>query len=265
MTRKIFSLFNISLLICLVMWLPTWTLQAQDTVYELPAIHDGDSMTDRFEDTITSRLYAFYGSAGDVIQISMVQNDNALDPILILMNSDGTLIAYDDDSGAVNLSALLDEIELETDGIYFVMATSRDYVDGYKVSTDQPLDYTIQFEGQSTPDSVTDDRVILVEDLPVLVDAVNGESAADSPLAFFVFDAREGDIVTLDLQSPDFLTVLHVVAPDGSRIAVDPSYSTLEIQEDGVYLVIATEQFFYQAYDSDNTLEGGTFSLSLER
>lgn len=241
-------------------------VQAQDA-YELPAAADGDTITDSFEENITARLYAFYGSSGDSVTINMVQASNDLDPFLILLDTEGAVLAYDDDSGSTSLSASLSNVALEDDGIYFVMATSLNFADGDESTTNDELPYQISFSGQSTPNGITDDSIITLEDIQVLVagNSITGEATEDNPAALFFFEGANGDDVTISLQNAEFaFTVLHVLDPDGSRIAVDPSITTLTLEQDGVYLVIATEQFFYEAMDDGSFFEGGAFVLVIE-
>ncbi|MEL6527007.1 MAG: hypothetical protein AAFQ07_14980, partial [Chloroflexota bacterium] len=221
----------------------------EDTAYELPALQAGDSVDASFQDNITTHLYAFHGSAGDSVSITMTQDDPALDPFLILLDAEGAVIAYDDDSGSEVFSAAL-TADLDTDGAYFVLATSFNFVDGAEVETDDELIYTLTIDGMTTPADVDDADSVTAEFATLaLGEATEGESTDDTPAAFFTFEGAEGDSIVISLQDADFFTVLHVFNPDGERIAVDPSLVEIDLEDDGIYLILATAPFFYEAID----------------
>lgn len=238
---------------------------AQEDTYELPAVADGDTVEGSFEDNITTQLYAFYASAGDSISITMTQESADLDPFLVLMNAEGEVLAYDDDSGQNSLSSAINDVQLEDDGIYFVMATSFLFVDGTEISTDDTLDYTLSITGQTSPDDVEDTDIISIEIQALSIgDSIAGESTEDNPAMFFFLDGSEGDEVSISLEDADFFTVLHVFAPDGSRVMVDASLVQFELEDDGIYVILATAPFFYTAIDDNGFFEGGSFVLVIE-
>lgn len=239
--------------------------QAQETVFDLTVISDGDSISASFADEITTHLYAFYGTAGDSVSISMTQEDDALDPFIVLFDSEGAVLDYDDDSGEIDFSASLENIRLNNDGIYFVMATSVLFVDAIETDTADELAYTLTISGQTTPENIEDADVISLDIVTLAIgNSIAGESAEDTPLALFYLEANAGDSVTISLEDADYFTLLMVFAPDGSRLVADASLAELDLEEDGIYMIIATEQFFYEAMDADSFFEGGSFVLVIE-
>jgi|GEM_PF-3477767 hypothetical protein len=66
-------------------------------------------------------LYEFEGAAGDVLTVSMSGSDG--DSFLVLLDPNGELVAFDDDSGG-GFDALLTGVELGMDGTYSIVATS---------------------------------------------------------------------------------------------------------------------------------------------
>jgi hypothetical protein len=81
----------------------------------------------------------------------------------------------------------------------------------------------------------------------------------------FVFEGTAGDIVTVLVESDEFPTIIHLFDPTGARLAVDPSAITsLELTEDGVYLILATDVFFYDVLEDNGFYSGGVFVLSLD-
>ena len=81
-----------------------------------------------------------------------------------------------------------------------------------------------------------------------------------------MFEGAAGDIVAVQVESDAFPTVLYVFDPSGARLAVDPSTITgLELTEDGTYLIVAADVFFYEAAEQSTFFEGGVFVLALDR
>jgi hypothetical protein len=96
----------------------------------------------------------------------------------------------------------------------------------------------------------------------------------EEPVFYFIFDGLAGQVVDIAMESDEFDTVLHVFAPGGNRIAVNDDYDGetnsaivgLELPEDGVYLVFATDVFFYNAVNEDTeslVYTGGEFQITL--
>ena len=78
---------------------------------------------------VENRVYefSFYGQAGDVINVSAIGTDSFgyedVDPLMVLVAPDGTVIAGDDDTlrsdgSLINVNPSLENITLTTDGAY---------------------------------------------------------------------------------------------------------------------------------------------------
>ncbi len=250
-------------IILLLVFVPV--VMAQETEIDLTVIADGDEVSASFEEEVTTHLYAFYGTAGDTVSIVMTQQTDELDPFLVLFDSDGVVLAYDDDSGSVSFSAAIDNVRLDDDGVYFVMATSVLFVDAIETEAPDELPYILSISGQTTPEDVEDAAVISLDIAALSTgDSIAGESTEDAPLALFYLEASDGDSITVSLEEADFFTLLMVFAPDGSRLAADASLAQLDLEEDGIYMLIATDPFFYEAIDADGFFEGGSFVLVTE-
>lgn len=248
-------------------------------------LESGDVIEGVFEGGSNAHLYAFNGSAGDLVTISMTQPEGAeLDPYIVLMGPNGEMIASDDDSGEdISLSSLIDSAELPVDGTYFVLATSYVYIDNILVEVGDEADdqeagetYILTIDGATTA-SVTDPEAFAVSTVPVAVgDSITAESTAEQPLTYYVLEGEEGDRLTLTAESDEFDSILHVFAPSGDRIAVnndDPESATLDaaiydlvLPQDGTYLILATDVFFYNAGLPDEILEftGGEYTLTIQ-
>jgi hypothetical protein len=243
-------------------------VQAQENAYELPALQSGELVEGRFEENIISQLYGFYATEGDVLSIRMSQEaETELDPFLVLLDSEGAVLAYDDDSGEPDLAALIENFVVEEDGAYFVLATSEalDYLNGNVAEITETQDYILSVSGQTTPESVENPTTIELDLNPLSIGAsVQGESSEETPTALFIFEGTAGSTVTLSVETDGFFSVVYLFAPDGSRIAVDPSFISMELEETGVYLVLVGDWYFQTAIDQNGEFEGGVFSLNLE-
>lgn len=250
-----------------VMLLLVSSIFAQETVYELPAIDGSTLIEASFADTTTAQLYGFYASEGDSVTITMSPARNSdVDPYLLLFDgTTGELLVQNDDVTAGNLIASLDAVEIESDGAYMILATSLIYLDGTNTEIQDEEAYTLSIVGANVPNTVDDVTIIeiVIEQLSVNT-AVAGISDDETPVAFMGFEAAEGDTIALTVDSEDFFTVIHLFAPDGTRLTTDASAIISSIDEDGVYLVVAGDLFFFEAGDSEGFFTGGAFTISLE-
>lgn len=283
-----------SLFLLVLAVLSVGSVTAQDTKGDTPSgtigvksiLLDGDVVDGVFEGGGTAHLYRFNASAGDVVSIGMVQSpDGALDPFLVLLGPNGELIASDDDSGTEPfLSSLISDVELPADGSYFIMATSYIYIDNFLVEIGEESDdqeagetYTLSVNGITPPEQIEGFDPETISFTPLAVgDTVSGESTAEFPVGYYVLDGTQGQTVTITAESDEFDTILHVFGPSGDRIAVNDdddqggtlnsAVRDLELPEDGLYLIFATNTFFYNAVETDSTLEydGGAFTVSVQ-
>jgi hypothetical protein len=237
---------------------------------------DGDSGTDVFENGATAYLYAFMGSEGDSVTISMnATEDSTLDPFLALLGPSGELIASNDDTED-GLDALIDGAELPESGTYLILATSYIYITNVLVETgsedvDQSENaaFDLALSGNTEPTDLAPEDALI--DLTILEvgGTVDGEYTPENPVGYFVLNASAGDVISLSAESDDIDTIIHVFSPFGSRVAVNDDggdgtnsqIDDLELTDDGTYLIFVTDVFFYNA---DDTAEAGTYSITAE-
>jgi len=249
---------------------------------------NGEAFSDEFTSDATAYLYGFLGSKGDSITISMTQSDGSdLDPFIVLLGPKGEMLASDDDSGTdVFASSLISDKELPDDGVYLVMATTFAHIDEILIEnsdqtaepTDQTFDITVT--GNTEPAS-TDQALIFTKDMGK-GDTFDGDSTLDNPVGYFTYAGKAGETISIttepqtDSDGNGIDTILHVFDPAGNRIAAndeDPSGSTfgasgihdLTLPEDGLYMIFATDVFFYNAGIKDSSLEfkGGKYTISV--
>ncbi len=234
--------------------------------FDLPILENGDSVSGVFTDTQDTQIFAFFGSEGDSITLHMrqVPDESPLDPLLIVINAEGRVIAADDDGAeAPFYSAKIEGFSLPEDGLYFVIATHN----GALINTlsDQlgddtmsaGLEYELDIRGITTPDN---------DDFPPLVSLNNGEAIIEinettpvSLLTLTIEDARRISIATAAVDG-EVDTILWLFAPGGMRIGLNDDadgaapYSlinSLPLEEEGTYIVIVTGYLFEQTSNLD--------------
>lgn len=269
----------IVLLLVLSFAIATLPAFAQDPEEELPLytltiLESGTPLEDAFgEDTDLVRLYAFSATAEDVISVSMAADEEAfIDPYLFVLSADGMVLASDDDSGEMALDAAVSDVMVEEDGVYFVVAATFGGLLGADGSERvEPQGFTLTLEGATPSVEFGEDGIELD-----LVQLTAGESpifelTEDVRFAWFYFEGTAESTVDIVLQSDDFDTLLYVFGPDGSRVAVNDdsdnaadgslnSRVTLEVAEDGNYLVFAT-RFSFDVIDD---VQAGEAMISFE-
>ena len=254
-------------------------VQAQsDEQINLTTLQDGVPFSNVFEGDVNAHLYVFQGSAGDVVTISMVQEEGSqLDPYVVLLGDAGQVYVANDDDGEVPLSSLIENFELPKDGTYFVLATSFDGTRNPVLLLDgetepEPMFYEIVVSGIT---GSTDGEPDFFAGEIDSGSSANIEITADEPVFYLTFVGAEGDTVTIstshDGNGDEVDTLLYLFDPDGNRVAVNDDngttfFSTMEAVElpaDGRYMIFATAFDFYQAYESA-WAGSGTFNIGME-
>jgi hypothetical protein len=251
-----------------LMFIIAMALMVTPALAEIPTLED--TMQDAFEGNRFARFYSFEGSEGDVVSISMVQDDEEgdLDPYLVLFDPSGNVLAANDDGGDVSFSALIEDVTLPEAGVYLVMATTYNTVRAEIPEADEPLGYTISISGVSAGES--EDEFFA---LPLVIDVE--QSYEDTQAAqFFVFEGQEGETLTLGAYSEDYIAfdpILFLFDPDGWLVAANDDFSdtsdarldAVELPEDGNYTVLVAHFSFTLSTDED-WVGGGSFSFRQE-
>ena len=89
----------------------------------------GTTITGRLDGTTPEIQFAFFGTKGDAITISLNRGDGDLDPTLYLLDSNQTVIKQDDDSGG-GQNARITRFVLPQSGAYYIKATRFSGTDG---------------------------------------------------------------------------------------------------------------------------------------
>ncbi len=100
------------------------TLNFQPEIIGAAPILSGQSVTGSIRADNTFDLYRFEGRAGDVVTIGMQASGGTLDPNLFLIGPGSLEVAADDDEiPGENTNALIDQVALQVDGEYIIIAT----------------------------------------------------------------------------------------------------------------------------------------------
>ena len=95
------------------------------------ALRYGDSVIDTITNTQPQVYYTFRATAGEIINIDMLRNSGTLDPYLQVLDSQRFIIADNDDiPGAESKNARIENLLIEEDGVYIIVASRYGEVAG---------------------------------------------------------------------------------------------------------------------------------------
>ncbi len=248
--------------------------------FSVTYLEDGVALDDQFEGAVTARLYAFDGTQGDVVTVSMTQAEGSnLDPFIVLIGPFGQVVGSDDDSGNLPLSSLISEVVLPQSGTYVVLASSYVYIDNVLEQSEAELaeihPFTLTASGFTAPPE--DETGYFASRLTLGDSGVQGYSTVEEPVYMYTYVAEGGETIDLVVDSAEdgMDTLLMVFGPGGDRLAVNDDDAQggttnsairgLTLTENDKYLFFATHVFFYNAGKADEALEyvPGSFTLSL--
>lgn len=272
------SLFLLAVALMLLIAVTAVGAQADEEAYLLPILVDGETVEAEFLTTNDAHLYAFQGTAGDVVTISMEQTDrdSTLDPYLILLGQAGAVYAYNDDSEDdkdPTFASQIPAFELPETGSYFIVATtlagSMNF--GSDDSEGGPYGYSLTASGFTLPEGAEPDSFLYSGSSVPIGSSLRLYSNAVEPVYFVDFVGEEGQVIDVKTQTDTVTdTILWLFAPNGIRIAANDDSNGLsaellgvELPEDGKYFVFATGLGFIFAADGDYT-QDGEFDISVE-
>ncbi len=204
---------------------------------ELDVIEFGEAVDGELTETMTEQIYAFTGSAGDSISVTMISDD--FDTYLYLYDQDGFEIASNDDA-AGNLDARIGPFTLPTDGQYRITATSfsRAATGSYTLSLD----------------------LISLQEI-AFGETVMSELGSNNQ-TFFTFAADIGDIIniTVDSESDTNLSLndpygYSVISDEDGGAGNNPEITDYVISSEGTYTIIV----------GSSSNEAASFELTLQR
>ncbi|MDZ4669837.1 MAG: PPC domain-containing protein [Phototrophicales bacterium] len=255
------------------------TSAQQTPEFTPPMLTRGEIVTGTFEPEVNAHIYAFNGRANDFVTISMIQpSDSQLDPYLILLSGDGAVIMADDDSGPRLFSALIENVQLPTDGTYFVVATTKsgerfdfEGIYGSAGAIPRDLRYEISLAGTWVESEELDYTASSLSNSAPVVATVT----KDVPVVYATLTGRSGDVVTITTANngAEMDTILYLFDADGNRVAVNDDGDNMNyfsqinrftLPENGFYFVIATSYGFNTIYEARGDWDGaGSFNLTI--
>lgn len=233
----------------------------------IPSVDIGDTFSFTGNGTISvldwQVRYTFIGNAGDSVSIEMNTTSPQLDPLLALVDFNGTrLIENDDINEASDNAAILNYI-IDADGIYTIVATRRGEGDSPYIG-----DYQLDF--LRLPANYYDAETGLAL-LPIELNTDQIGSIDDE--AFFqshIFTGSTGDVIsiTMNRASGDLDPYLVLVNRQTRQILIDndddvvnntinASIEAITLPQDGEYVILATR---YQGADGNSV---GDFVLRI--
>jgi hypothetical protein len=214
--------------------------QPMATPTPLPApaerLNYGGSVRRTFGSSTGPFLFTFQAQAGDQVTITMVaeRSSQSLDPALVLLGPDGKPVARNDDSfdsdfGLTN--ARLVNFPIPVSGIYTIQAMH---------SSDKGGSFTLSLRGTRAKSSTPQIKY---------GGSSQGTISDKAPRALFQFQALQGDVISIVVQSLPASRLAPYVAlldPNGDKLAdSDPTDTTARIaritryaiQDDGTYTI----------------------------
>src|SRR5664279_1729955 len=170
------------------------------TAQEVNRIEYGQSVQGQLTTAAGSKDYIFTGQAGDVIIAGESSTDSSFDSELYLLDSTGSQLTYNDDSGGT-LNSLLGPFTLPSSGSYTLRAST---IDGATA-------------GSFTLTLSKTDVTALSFNTPVEVSLTPTDTGK-----YFTFDGTAGDLVTITADSGDTIdTSLTLNDSSNTQVASD--------------------------------------------
>lgn len=279
--RKFVILLLVALL-ALLAAVPAAAQDAEEDLLTLPALPVGEKLEDFFVDVNHANVYAFNGTAGDIVTLTMVQEeDSSLDPYLVLLGPAGQVIAANDDSDLssdLTLSSRLSEIELPLSGTYLVLASTFANLEGLNADPlEEQLNYTIALEGANPPEELGTERIQLLGNDVAVDSTLNAAITQAEPVYYFFLRAEAGQLLNIFVASSTdgYDPIVMLVDGDGRRVAanddggntesgapLDAGIAGYEVLESGEFIIMVTSTDFENGADPE--WDGaGEFGLSI--
>ncbi len=224
------------------------------------ALRYGDSVYNTITDMTPQVYYSFRAARGDVINVRMQRVSGDLDPFIQVVNSQGLVIAENDDAvGGGTLDSQITALLIEQDGMYAIVASRFGQAAGRSRGS---FVLTLQTAAQSGIGSTAETAFPLLPG-----EVVQGELNDDRFVQFYRFAGTQDEIVSVEMSRAsgnlDTFIVLadanlqELIVDDDSGGGQNSAIRDFVLPADGTYYLIATR---YQR--AQGTTSGG-FSLQL--
>lgn len=239
---------------------------------EAVPINTGETVEGSLDATVYERFYIFDGNSGDTVTIRMTATEGQiLDTTLRLLDSQGTLLAENDDANLQTTNSEITAFVLPTSSTYTIVATRFGGAEGINSGS-----FTLTLE--VVPAVTVTEESQPPTDTPVTTESTslsygNQASGSLSSEVFeveYTFTGSIGDVVNIRMNAQAGAlvdTYLYLFGPSGDLIAenddadlttTDAAILTFELPESGVYRILATR------FGGEVGLSAGDFTLTLE-
>ncbi len=228
------------ILLALFCW-PLFVLAQSEGI----AVAVGDTISGELTTDNLSDLYVLQGRAGDIVDVTLTSTD--FDTFLTLSGPGGDILLTDDDSGGDG-NARIVEFTLPADGEYSIRVDSYNLISTGAYTL--VVAGTFGAEATAEPTATPDATLPPLDPSGVLAygQSVEGSIDAATGTASFTFEGTAGDVVTIDLLSPDFDAYLVLQGPDGAELAADDDSAgnlnaridAFPLPSDGIYTLVAS-------------------------
>lgn len=228
-------------------------LHAQDPI----SITYGSTVSDNLSNAVPRLVYAFDGLRGEVVSINLSVTQGNLDPVLSVVDANGTTIIQFDDGAGSNTPAL-NSLRIPQSGPYFIVVGRFGYALG---TTSGSFDLRIERIGVSSVSGT----------MLRYGDQIINRIGDMEPQLYYSFQAQRGDIVNVRMRrvSGDLDAYLQVVNSDAAVLAdnddmpgqttpFDAEIRGLVLEEGGTYVIVASR------YGQAAGTSSGNFVLILE-
>lgn len=215
----------------------------------------GTIITGALDNRTPRSIYYFEGERCERIAVHVRATSGNLDPVLLILNNSGELVARRDDSPG-SRDADIEALAIPQTDRYYVVVGRFGFGRG---STAGEYELSIERLGVGSSSGC----------MLRYGDAVQNIISNQEPKFFYGFRARAGDILNIEMQrgSGSLDPYLQVVNSQQRIIAsnddwVDTNDSRIDsllIEEDGIYIIIASR------YGQENGSSSGSFVLSVDR
>lgn len=226
------------------------------------ALRYGDTIINEVNNSAPALYYLFRGEPGDILQVEMRRISGSLDPFLQVVDSDGFVLAENDDlPGSGSLDAKIETLVIEREGDYLIIASRFGGAAGQ--STGGFYLSLIETEESGIGNSA-------VGALPLMLGTtIEDEINDEQPRRFFRFDAQTNDLLTFRMERltgglDSFLTLrdasgTELVSNDDMEGSQNALIRRFLVPADGTYTLIATR------FEGDDGTTSGRFRLTSER
>lgn len=241
--------------ICLLLVLLSMLWGAAAHAQEDSGIGYGTLISGTLDNRTPRAVYYFDGARCERIAVHLQATSGNLDPVLLILNNSGELIASRDDT-AGSRDATIESLAIPQTERYYVVVGRFGYNLG---STSGDYELKIERLGVGSASGC----------MLRYGDAVQNIITNQDPKYFYGFRASAGDLLTIEMQrgSGTLDPSLQIVNSQQRIIAANDDWidtnnariDQLFIEEDGIYIIIASR------YGQENGNSSGSFVLSISR